>query len=482
MNRVSSMASRHMFLLLVILLFNFSLYAQWARVFGSTGDEGLNSICQTPSGDYIAAGCYWRDFLLMKIAHDGKIKWTKTGTWLREGSARIVLPKGEDGCIVAINTWWDNDIWIFELDQQGNTLWGIRSSSAKNERCSAITETRDGGYLLAGKVDTEALIIKLSSGGDIIWQKSYARQNESYSSIVSIQETMDGGIIVTGHIYCPVQDIWICKMGNRGGIVWEHVFHGRRFAEVVSVVETFEGNYTVCGKIDDEIWIAQLNPMGGIIWQKSYRGERVDGINSLCHTSDGGYIAVGVSTSGAKIPKSGGSIKSDILLIKLSSLGDILWQKAYGGDFSPDSGHSVYQTLDGSLILVGTTSSWGAGGQDALILKLWRNGNISPACSFMRKVKIKAADASFEPQEVKTKIEKTNIKFSYGYTLLEKAPGKVYALGEKSVHKLKIKAGKCGTTDPPPGVYTFANGTAVTIKAIEMKTMTFTDGRDMCKQ
>jgi len=472
----SIVAFKSILVLMLILIFNYSLNAQWARVFGSSGDEELFSICQISNGDYIAVGYHYEPHadnpLVMKITHDGEIKWRNYYGFFNFIRPQIVLPTVDEGCIVAgyrqvFGEDFGIDIWIIKLDKQGKILWVKISGKPYNETCSAMTETRDGGYLLAGELDSKAFVMKLSSDGEVIWQKSYATKDSSYSGVSSIQQTMDGGIITAGYVQFPTnRDIWICKMAGRGGIVWESRFGGSpAWDNACSVVETLEGNYTVCGTYDNEICIVQLSPRGEIMWQKKYVGKELDSLHSICHTTDGGYIAVGKSLSYAKRPAFGTSY-GDIFLIRLSSQGDIQWQKVYGGDFSPDEGFSVQQTINGSFIIAGTTSSWGAGGKDALVLKLWRNGKITPLCSFIRKAKATATEASVERIGVRTKIKKTNIKLNQINTIATRAKGRIYSLGENSVHKLTIKASKWGTTDPPPGVYYFANGLDVTIKAI----------------
>ena len=49
--------------------------------------------------------------------------------------------------------------------------------------------------------------------------------------------------------------------------------------------------------------------------------------------------------------------------------GSITWEKAYGGT-GYDVAYSARQTRDGGYILIGRTSSFGAGSDDTWVLKL----------------------------------------------------------------------------------------------------------------
>ena len=67
-------------------------------------------------------------------------------------------------------------------------------------------------------------------------------------------------------------------------------------------------------------------------------------------------------------------------VLKIKSNGDFDWEKTYGG-FNSNSANFIRQTSDGGYILVGETSSFGAGNADMWVLKLDKNGNIGTGCS-----------------------------------------------------------------------------------------------------
>ena len=93
-------------------------------------------------------------------------------------------------------------------------------------------------------------------------------------------------------------------------------------------------------------------------------------------TSDGGYIIVGDA-----LVHSDDRSDSDILVIKLDAIGDIEWEREYGGS-ADESATSVVQTNDGGYILAGGSSSADISGvpnngaNDGYLLKLDGSGNI----------------------------------------------------------------------------------------------------------
>lgn len=104
------------------------------------------------------------------------------------------------------------------------------------------------------------------------------------------------------------------------------------------------------------------------LWTKTYGGIDSDCGYSIQQTNDGNYIIVGFT-------ESFGVGQSDVWFLRCAENGDTQWAKTYGGtDY--DYGWSVQQTLDNGYIVVGWTSSFGAGGFDIYLIKTDVNGDI----------------------------------------------------------------------------------------------------------
>ncbi|MGC8928883.1 MAG: hypothetical protein ACP5QK_13310, partial [Myxococcota bacterium] len=187
---------------------------------------------------------------------------------------------------------------------------------------SSIQETRDGGYIISGTTSSIGsdsgkylLILKLRADGEIEWQKSYGWGIYSDSSF--IQQTSDDGFIIT----------------------------------------TTTGIY---GAGNDDILTLKVDINGRKVWGKTYGGHAADKASSIQLTRDGGYILTGNTYSF-------GVGDLDIWILKLRGDGSIEWQKTYGGS-DWDYASAIQQTRDGGYILAGNTNSFGAGGQDIWIL------------------------------------------------------------------------------------------------------------------
>lgn len=93
-------------------------------------------------------------------------------------------------------------------------------------------------------------------------------------------------------------------------------------------------NFTVsletinCGSDTEcDIFLTKSDKTGKILWQKTYGGTSYDKAGQVIKTPDQGYLIVG-STS------SFGRGNYDVLLIKITTDGEVEWQQTYGGFFN----------------------------------------------------------------------------------------------------------------------------------------------------
>jgi hypothetical protein len=175
---------------------------------------------------------------------------------------------------------------------------------------------------------------------------------------------------------------------------WSKAFGGSKIDAFSAFAATADGAYVVAatsasndGDVSgnqglNDMWIYKINRLGNILWQKSIGGTDDDEGWSVISTSDDSYLIAGNTNSNdGKVSSNHG--QSDILLVKLNSSGNVIWQKTLGGsavDFIVFS--SIIATSDGGFLLLGNTNSndgdvsGNHGGTDFWLVKLDASGNI----------------------------------------------------------------------------------------------------------
>jgi gliding motility-associated-like protein len=210
------------------------------------------------------------------------------------------------------------------------------------------------------------------------WQRCFGGSLEDDGS--DIQSTPDGGFIITGSSASSDGDInqnkgqsdaWIIKFNAAGNIEWQKIYGGTYSENLVAIKVLAGGGYIVTGYTTSndgdvsglhggtDIWVIRLDNVGNIIWQKCYGGSLNEFPETIFQTSSGGFILFGHSTSMdgdvSGVHVGLGNL-GDVWVVNLDGSGNILWQHCYGGS-SGESAGEMEQTPDGGFIFTSYTSS-----------------------------------------------------------------------------------------------------------------------------
>jgi len=199
---------------------------------------------------------------------------------------------------------------------------------------------------------------------------------EGSSEKKSVKQTSDGGYIVVSSAYNSGTgiDIFIIKTDAYGYTLWTKAYGASSNDYANSIEQTTDGGYIVAGYTSSfgvdftDVYLLKIDSIGNILWSKTYGDTLTDRGYSVQQTIDGGYIVIGRTLIS-------GPGNYDIYLIKTDSLGDTLWTKKYGG-IGNDNASSVRQTIDGGYIIAGETWSFGAGSRDIYLIKADSIGSI----------------------------------------------------------------------------------------------------------
>lgn len=224
----------------------------------------------------------------------------------------------------------------------------------------SVQQSTDGGYIVTGRLDGSTNLIKTNSNGILEWSKTFLENSIGYSA----KQTTDGGYIVTGAIYLGGldKDISLIKTNSNGDEIWS-----KRYEQACgySVQQTTDGGYIVTGENSIyDVCLLKTDSIGNEVWYKTFGTvDHAERGRSVQQTRDRGYIITGY--------KSG-----DVYLIKTDENGNEEWSNTFGGT-AVEASYSVQQTTDGGYVIVGQTNSFGRGGfyDDVYLIKTNADGN-----------------------------------------------------------------------------------------------------------
>jgi len=273
----------------------------------------------------------------------------------------------------------NSDIYLIKTNANGDTLWTRTFGGSGIDFAYFIQQTYDGGYIIAGYTSSfgidssDVYLIKTDVNGNLLWSKIY--DGTGYSEGRYVQQTSDGGYIVAGSCasLLGVNHIYLIKTDANGDTLWTKTSSTNATANVIK--RTLDGSYIIIGSVSSlssgngDIYLLKIDSVGNPLWSKTFGGGSQEAGYSGQQTIDGGYIIAGYTYSF-------GGVSSDVYLIKTNSIGDTLWTKTFGGAPNTDGASSIQQTNDGGYIITGWTESFGAGNNDAYLIKTDVNGNL----------------------------------------------------------------------------------------------------------
>ena len=308
------------------------------------------------------------------------------------------------------------------IENKNYELNYIKSFGGSNDdEANDIINTSDGGFMVIGSstssdgliqkkmgLESDIILMKFDSDKSIEWVKNYGGSKDDRGQ--SVVEVSGIGYALLGYSMSNdgdasnnegFHDNWVILIDSKGDIIWEKSYGFSGHDHAYNIIKTKDGNLFFNGFLDvtasrglgstkkvgksikhgvGEFWCHKIDLDGNILWRKYFGGTNNDRSYDSVETSDGDFLIVGSSESN-DIDISSPKGSYDIWVIKLSSNGDLLWERSYGGS-KYETANSIIQSADKKIHILGSTLSndknisFQMGSSDFWLLTIDSDGNL----------------------------------------------------------------------------------------------------------
>lgn len=387
---------------------------EWDKSLGGTDQDYGTDIAKTPDGGYIMTGYSYsndgdvdghngyQDYWVVKTNALAEIEWQVALGGTGIDRAQSVNPTSDGGYVVAgfanssdgmlTEAHGMHDFWIVKLDGDGQPEWQRAVGSSGQDMAYCVQEAQDGGYIAIGTTEmmdgdvtgnngsSDVWVVKLDANGMLEWEQNYGGggmdegfyitplENGDYVAI-GTTSSIDGDISENNGF----RDYWVIRLDANGTLLWEKTYGGTmQEIEARTILETSDHGFIFGGSSesddslvtgahgDYDFWVVKTDSLGEVEWERAYGGSAADYLNDLIQTDDGGYLLIGDTKSDdgdvTGLLVASWDTFEDYWVVKLSAEGEIQWQKTLGSHFGDYSGGLVQANDHGYVVMGGAMS------------------------------------------------------------------------------------------------------------------------------
>lgn len=253
-------------------------------------------------------------------------------------------------------------VFTYRMNPGGTISWA-QTENFDNEHyvqiAGLLMDDIDNLYLsgihVTGPDSVENFIIKYSTNGQHIFTKKYLKTGYTTTLAYRLIPDPDQNLIFVGGVgTSTITRGYVAKLDHNGEVIWDHTFNpASNQMGLYSADLDEDGNIYVSGQIEinnnHEGYYAKISSDGVVIWEDLYVGPATsyDGIYKVLVEGDACYWAgqtMGITT------------KSDIVLLKTDTAGNIAWESRYdGAAHNQDQYEDFLLCPDHNIVISGIT-------------------------------------------------------------------------------------------------------------------------------
>ena len=344
------------------------------------------------------------------------------------------------------------------------TTWG----GAGSDVASGVAMAPDGSTCVVGISDSFAtdqfgtpspriFVVKFAANGSLSWQRIWNGTTIRNLGRPGVAIAPDGSVYATGVSADSRNDAVLLKFDANGTLQWERTWGDADSNETFGVAAAADGSVYITGTAtafsagSTGIFVVKFDPAGNVVWQRIADGAAANGI---AVAADGSVFAVGT------VPRNSQIGTFDLLVLKIAANGTLAWSRAYTAGDVADPRGGVAASPDGSVVAAGAVQSIKAGAADitALIVKLDASGALVFDKQFDGRVNETAEGVAVDQTDASIYVSGTTTSFGAGSE-------DAYVLHLQPTGKKLLSAVTWGGSAQEEGAGVAVGGTSVALAA-----------------
>lgn len=266
----------------------------------------------------------------------------------------------------------------FSENEGIQTLW--KNGTSSPDYSYSITYL-DGFLYLAGETsgsfETDGLLIKSDTLGEIQWIKSYGKNSLMGESLKWIEPSVEGNLLACGYVTSlqgEGNDCWIVRLDTSGNILKSVIFGSRENDYAQALIPATDNGCWIAADTREyghyDVLLVRFDSSLNIIWSKIYGDTLEDGCQGMSMGKNGEILIWGESVPAPNVPFDFYLIKAD------SSNGDLFWQRRMGGA-GADAAFSGIELSTGGYLFTGYSTSYTSEPMKLELILTDSNGNLT---------------------------------------------------------------------------------------------------------
>jgi hypothetical protein len=287
-----------------------------------------------------------------------------SNTWIRafEGpdyGAFFDIALTPDGNILAVGTTnhlhvppYSGDALFIKLSLEGDVLWEQTWGGDGYEQVMSVGLAEDGGFYIFGETsshgagDRDFFLLKLTENGTEDWFRTFGRARREWP--YGMLQLSNGDLLIYGFTESVVgseRDQYALRVGPDGDVIWEYTVESPEEELIIDALETTEGDLVLAVVIEEDGKLVKLDADGNVLWTNRYELAGWQFASQIALTDNGGFLLAGFSMS------NGSARQADTWLAHCDSTGELGWETTFGDSAFDDYANSLIRLNDGTYLI-----------------------------------------------------------------------------------------------------------------------------------